>query len=124
MTHKRLLLQDITDEHLTHLQKVASLVGKDAREWIKEIAEGTLALFEVPGGVIGLKPEGKHIFVELLAGCHMKEHAEEILASVRELAEGRPVEGFVVNPAVARFYRRLGFVPVGTFMRLDDGIAA
>jgi hypothetical protein len=122
MTHKRLFLQDITDEHLTHLHRAAivSADGKTARDWIKEIADGELALYEVPGGIIGLKKEPKQVFVELLAGNMMAQHRQDILASVKELANGRPVEGFVVNPRAAKVYQRLGFKPVGTFMRLDN----
>lgn len=121
MTHKRLFLPDLTDEHLILLDRAATISpdGKTAKNWLEDIAVGHLALFEVPGGIIGMKREQKHIFVELLAGEGMKEHAAEVLAAVKELANGSPVEGFVVNPAVARFYQRLGFTPVGTYMRLQ-----
>lgn len=120
MTHKRLFLPDLTDEHLTLLQRAAILTpdGKTAHDWIAEIAEGTLALFEVPGGVIGLKREPKQIFVELLAGKGLDGNG--IKRTVLELANGNPVEGFVVNPAAVRLYQRFGFKPVGTFMRFDN----
>jgi hypothetical protein len=123
MTHRRLFLKDITDEHLTHLHRAAIIApdGKTAKDWIEEIGNGNLALFEVPGGIIGLKIRRGHAWVELLAGKDMKPHAKELVDTVRTLAGDREIEGFVVNPAVLRVYKSLGFEPVGTFVRLPNG---
>lgn len=120
MTHKRLFLEDLTDEHLTLLHRAAILTpdGKTACDWIAEIAEGTLALFEIPGGVIGLKREPKQIFIELLAGKSLDGNG--VRETVLQLANGSPVEGFVVNPAAVRLYKRFGFKPVGMYMRFEN----
>jgi hypothetical protein len=119
MTHKRLFLADLTDQHLTYLQRAAMIGGKEAREWVGEIAEGSLALYEVPGGIIGLKHEPKQIFVELLAGEGMTPYGREIVAAVRDLAGDQGVEAFVVDPRAVRLFRRFGFQPTGTYMRLQ-----
>lgn len=120
MGHKRLFLADLTDQHLIWLKSVlACSVDTKIEDWLRDILDEKLALYEVPGGIIGLRL-GQQVFVELLAGAHMKEHAQEILATVKDLAKGAPVEGFVVNPAVVRFYERLGFKSYGTYMRLEE----
>jgi hypothetical protein len=51
----------------------------------------------------------------------IKPHAKELVDTVRTLAGDREIEGFVVNPAVLRVYKSLGFEPVGTFVRLPNG---
>jgi hypothetical protein len=120
MTHKRLFLQDLTDQHLIWLRNAAIVGEKEVAEWIEEIADGSMALFEVPGGIIGFKQEPKQLFVELLAGNMMAKHRFAILDAIKELARGQPVEGFVVNPRVVKLYERMGFRQTGTFMRLDN----
>jgi hypothetical protein len=119
MTHKRLFLKDITDEHLTHMHRAAIVTpdGKTAQDWVREIAEGDLALFEIPNGIIGLKFQRKQVFIELFAGKRLVP--SEVLAAVRELAKGKAVEGFVVDPKAVKVYERYGFKPVGTYMRLE-----
>lgn len=120
---KRLFLEDFTDQHLLWLKNALDCsVDITIEECFRDIIDGKLMIYEVGGGIIGLRQEPKQIFVELLAGVDMKPHAREILTAVRHAADGQPVEGFVVHPAIVRFYCRLGFKPVGTYMRLEgDG---
>jgi hypothetical protein len=118
---KRLFLEDFTDQHLLWLKNALDCsVGITVEECFRDIIDGKLMIYEVGGGIIGLRQEPKQIFVELVAGKDMKPYAKEIVKAVRHAAGGQPVEGFVTHPALARFYRRLGFKPVGTYMRLDE----
>lgn len=120
---RRLFLEDFTDQHLLWLKNALDCsVDVTPEECFRDIIDGKLMLYEVGGGIIGLRREPKAMFIELLAGVDLKPHAREILAAVRDAAGGLPIEGFVVHPALVRFYRRLGFVPTGTYMRLEgDG---
>lgn len=114
---RQLHLSDLTDQHLLLMQRAAVLAPQPV-DWIADIAENRISVYEVSGGIIGLRKEPKQVFVEFLAGRDMRPHTKEILQAVRALAKG-PVEGFVVSPALVRFYKKLGFSPVGTYVRLE-----
>lgn len=120
MAHRRLLLEDLNDQHLTWL-KGALDCAKDVRlqDWLQGIVEGTLKVFEVPGGIVGLRNWRGKAFVEFLAGKDMIPAARDVLEAVKEVADDDSLEGFVVHPGLERFYRRLGFKRLGTYVQLD-----
>lgn len=115
---KRLSLEELTDQHLTWLQKAIEFSnGTKMEEWLEDWQSGKLAVFEVTNGIVGLRSTRLGIFVEFLAGSDMRGSAHSILAAIREEA-GAPVEAFVTRPGLVRFYERLGFKSLGTTMRL------
>lgn len=115
---KRLFLSDLTDQHLTWLQKAIDFSnGVKMEDWLKDWSDETLAVFEVTNGIVGLRRTHLGVFVEFLAGSDMRGSARDILAAVKETAGGE-VEAFVTRPGLVRFYERLGFKSLGTTMRL------
>lgn len=115
---KQLSLRDLNDQHLTWLQKAIEFSnGVKMEDWLEDWSAGKLSVFEVPGGIVGLRRTRLGVFVEFLAGRDMRGSAKEILASVREVAGGE-VEAFVTRPGLVKFYERLGFKSLGTTMRL------
>lgn len=118
---KRLSLADLTDKHLQWLQSVLVCAPDvELRTWLQDIADGKLKVYDVGEGIIGLYAFDGWVHVEFLAGKDMLKSRERIWEAVRDLAGGKPLSCVVVNSAVARFYKRLGFKPVGTLMRYEN----
>jgi hypothetical protein len=118
---RRLSVHDFEDKHLTWLNNVLAL-AQDAtlKDWLQDIVDGKLCVYELDGGIIGLYLHRGYVWVEFFAGSNLYEARHEILQAVKDLA-GKPVEGLVVNAALARCLKQLGFKAQGTFMRLENG---
>ena len=115
---KRLFLSELSDQHLTWLQKAIEFSnGVKMEDWLEDWQGGELEVFEVINGIVGLRRTRLGVFVEFLAGSDMRGSARDILAAVKDVAGGE-VEAFVTRPGLVRFYERLGFKSLGTTMRL------
>jgi hypothetical protein len=114
---KRLVLEDLTDEHL-RLIKVAEGYGETkAVDWIILIGTDQMEVWEHPeGGILGFRKDDKRLFIDFLAGKKLVNSAlrEWLLAQ----AGGLPVEGCVMNPRLIPLYARLGAKIIGTYMRI------
>lgn len=118
--YKRLFLADLADEHLRLLQDALEWERPGTSErWLQDIDSGLLAVFELQGGLIGLRDLGETVHVEFLVGRGLMEGLEENWAEVRSLTGGRPLEICAGRPGAVKVYERLGFKTLCTFMRFD-----
>lgn len=120
MHTKRLFLQDLTDEHLTLLLKVIQYsVDIQIEDWLDQLQTGYLAVYEIADGkgLVGLKRRGDSVFVEFLVGEDLKPYTHEIVAWLKEIAEGKTIEAFVTRKGLVKYYAMLGFKNIGTWMR-------
>lgn len=120
MGHKRLFLEDLSDQHLRLLADALEWErpGTGVR-WLADAAAGLLAVFELEGGLVGLRDCQTHVYVEFVVGQGLVAKLAENWAAVKDLAEGRPLEICAGRPGATRIYERLGFKTVCTFMRYD-----
>lgn len=119
MAHQRLFLEDLTDQHLRWLQSVLKYSPwVSSGEWLQEILDGTLKVYDVGSGIIGARL-GNQVEIVFIAGEGLAKRRDEMAAIVREIAEGKPVEGFFVHAGMVRLAAQAGFKPVGAYMRLD-----
>ena len=120
---ERLFLAQIEEQHLLLLNKaVAYSVDASVEQWLRWVANGAMGLFDLYGkGLMGLRPLPQLMCVEFLVGKDLRPHARGILDFVKGEAEGHPVETFVTRRGLVRFYEGLGFRPLATWMRCDNG---
>lgn len=118
--HKRLFLEDLSDQHLRLLANALEWERPDTgARWLADTAAGLLAVFELEGGLIGLRDCQDHVHVEFLVGDGLLAKIAENWAAVQELAEERPIEVCAGRTGAVKVYERLGFRTICTFMRYD-----
>jgi hypothetical protein len=65
---RRLSVHDFEDKHLTWLNNVLAL-AQDAtlKDWLQDIVDGKLCVYELDGGIIGLYLHRNYVWVEFFA---------------------------------------------------------
>lgn len=120
MTHKRIFLQDLTDRHLLLILDALQYSPWDsAEDYMQQIAEGKMELYEIGEGLVAFRLGEKQAEVVFVVGPGLIERKEEVVAAAREFARGLPVEAFLVHAGMVRLASKMGFKPVGAYMRLD-----
>lgn len=88
--------------------------------WVGDIIQGTLELYVLPGGILGVRGR-EPLFVEFLAGKGLNRSVFKAILSLAPDPGSGPVEAFFINPRLAKVCEKLGWKPVGTYMRFDNG---
>lgn len=113
---RRLFLPDLGESHLRLLQRaVECSMDADVEQWLHDMRDGNLMLWEWPQGLLGLRDTGEKLFVEFLVGRGFD--LRKMVAWAKATWPG-PITLFTRSPAHVRLFRRAGFEPVATFMRL------
>lgn len=113
----RVKLEELTPEEARmFLDLQRESMGGEA--WVRDVLEGTLEVYRVPGGILGVR-RLPHLFVEFLAGKGLRR---SIFKTILALAPtNTPIDAFFINPRLARVCEKLGWKTVGIYMRFDDG---
>lgn len=119
---QRLSLEDLNDRHLYQLLHAAHYsVDAHAGDWVSDIAEGKVQVFEEEGILLGLRDLGEKVFVEFLVGRKAAKDPVGVTGKILELAGGRPVEAATKRPSVMRLMLKVGFQPTTVYMRYGYG---
>lgn len=120
MGYTRLFLHDLTDAHLTQLMDVIGFaVDTTLENWLGDIREGDVEVYDLGDGIIGLRPGDKKLVVEFISGDGLVKRGPEIVAWLRERAWNRDVEMWTPRGGMVKVAEACGFRPLATWMRLS-----
>jgi hypothetical protein len=124
---RRLFPSDLSDEHLTMLNRAVHLAPDATIErWLEWIVGGMMALYEFTGGpigIVGLVRRPDCIWVELATGQGLAAISKDMVRLLRTVPEvgDLPLMMLVSDPRLERLYARRGAKRLGTLMRYEGG---
>lgn len=106
--YRRLFLHELDANHLRLLiRAVESTPGASGPRWLEMIDNGTLRLWDVGDGLIGLVEIGDVLWIEVLVGQGLIARRQELFTWLQSF--GMSLEANVHNRALLRVYHSLGF---------------
>lgn len=117
---RQLSFKDITDHHLRlMLEGQEYSVDATPSDWINEIAQGRIELWESEDWLLGIRRLPDCLFLEFIFGSGLKSDPEGFMRYARTLARGKPIELATKRMGMVRLASRNGFELSRVYMRAE-----